>query len=187
MEDTIGQKEKISQGAKGDTGKEEILRKPLVGQIIQAIRVNKDKKEVIVFANERGEALEVELPPKQAEKINGFLTEIQEERRPSGERYFWVCTEGGAFGLRGLVLAGPLGEGENRSKRLLTEEQKGIWFHGDFVGYFTTTGLIHKINVEGELSFRTGRMEKASLENVFRAFKEEEDRVAQMYRRYVRK
>ena len=180
MENTVGQKEEIPQGAKRDTGEEEILRKPLVGRIIKAIRLDESREAAVVFTDETMGALVVELSDEQTKLIDTYLTERQPE-----ECYFWVFTETGPFGLYGIVVAGPFSKGEERSKGLLTEEQKDRWFNKDFIGPFDKTGVVYEVNVEGEPSFRTGKMKQASLKDIWGAFKDGEKRLEEMFR-YVR-
>lgn len=148
----------------------EEISQPLVGEIIQARRLNQHQRGVIDFSDSRGLGIAIELPQKQAECIVGYLTE-----GPSKKWYFWIQKEQGFRGWRGLVIAGPFDEKDEKSLIFLSDEQIRRWYNR-LLSPLSNIPRVEEINPVGKLSFKVGEEREVGFQEIWQTFKEEEER-----------
>ncbi|TSC54000.1 MAG: hypothetical protein LiPW31_266 [Microgenomates group bacterium LiPW_31] len=146
------------------------IPQPLVGEILQARRLNQHQRGVIDFSDSRGLGIAIELPQKQAEYIAGCLA-----KEPPENCYFWVYEEERFRGWRGLVIAGPLSEQDKKSPNLLGDEQIRRWFN-QFLSPLGKITRVEEINSIDKLSFKVGEDKEVGFREIWDAFKEEERR-----------
>ena len=148
----------------------EEISQPLVGEIIQARRLNQHQRGVIDFSDSRGLGIAIELPQKQAECIAGYLT-----KEPPDKWYFWIQKEQGFQGWRGLVIAGPFSEKDEKSLIFLSDEQIRRWYNR-LLSPLSSITRVEEINPVGKLSFKIGEDEEVGFQEIWQAFEEEERR-----------
>ncbi len=146
------------------------IPQPLVGEILQARRLNQHQRGVIDFSDSRGLGIAIELPKKQAECIASYLT-----KEPPDKWYFWIYKEEGFPGRRGVVIAGPLSEQDKKSPYFLSDAQIARWFN-QFLSPLGKITRVEEINSIGKLSFKVGGDKEVGFREIWDAFKEEERR-----------
>lgn len=156
----------------------EIRERPqrLVGEIFQARRLDKRQKEVVHFAKE-GLGIAIELPVKQSELIGEYLT-----KEPPERWYFWVYPEETDQGWRGVVIAGPLNEGINKSADLLSDVQMARWFN-QLLSPLGEISRVEEIDPTGKISFKVKEDKKVSFKKIWDAFEKEEEKEREGERR----